>query len=150
MREHCLGGGEGVGTAAADADDAVGGFDDIAGAADDQAHGFIGDGEHGFEPAENAIGAPILGQLDDGAAGIFRVFGELFLEAFEEGERIGGGAGETGQDLAVADPADFDGIVLGDDGAQGDLTVAAEGDLIVFADGEDCCGSSRFHLHDGL
>src|SRR5580658_1191841 len=99
MGQHRLGGGEGVGAAAADADDAVGGFDDIAGAADDEAYGFVGDGEHGFETAENAVGAPILGQFDDGAAGVFGVFGELFLETLEEGERIGGGAGETGQDL---------------------------------------------------
>jgi len=43
--------------------------------------------------------APLLGQLDDGAAVFVGEFAELLLEAFEQGEGVGGGAGEAGEDL---------------------------------------------------
>jgi len=139
--EEGFGGGLGVGAAGADADDAVGGFDDVAGAAGDEAGLAIYDGEHGFEASHGAVGAPVLGELDDGAAGVVGELGELFLEAFEEGEGVGGAAGEADEDLAAADAADLGGVVLDDGVAEGDLAVTAEGDLAVAADGEDGGGS---------
>ncbi len=49
---------------------------------DDQAGRLVGDREHRFEPSQHAVGPPILGQLDDGAARIVGVLSELFFEWF--------------------------------------------------------------------
>src|SRR5947207_1314230 len=52
---------------------------------------------------------------------------EFRLEAFEQAERIRGGAGEPGHDLAVEELANLLRVVLHDDVAEGDLAVAADG-----------------------
>jgi hypothetical protein len=55
----------------------------------------IGDAQHRLEPAQHAVGAPVLGQLHGGAGQVALVLLELALEALEQREGIGGGAGET-------------------------------------------------------
>ena len=65
----------------------------------------VGDGEHRLEPAQHAVGAPVLGQLDRRAQQVALVLLELGLEALEQREGIGGGAGEAGEDLVVVQPA---------------------------------------------
>ncbi|KAG1479215.1 hypothetical protein G6F53_014259 [Rhizopus delemar] len=52
----------------------------------------------------------------------------LGFEAFLQRECVGGGAGETGQDLVVVQAADLAGRALDDDVAQGDRAIAAERD----------------------
>ena len=59
----------------------------------------VGDDEQGLEPAEEAVGAPVLAQLDAGAGEVLLVLLELGLEALEEREGVGGAAGEAGEDL---------------------------------------------------
>ena len=56
----------------------------------------VDDREHRLEPAQDAVGPPVLGQLDDGAAGVVGVLAELLLEPLEQRERVGGAAGEAG------------------------------------------------------
>ena len=90
-----------VGAAGADRDDAVLGLEHVAVAGDDQRGVAVGHREHRLEPAQHAVGAPVLGQLDRGAHQVALVLLELGLEALEQREGVGGGAGEAGQHLVV-------------------------------------------------
>lgn len=139
--------GRGLGEAAAGAhgDQAVFGFDHVAVAGDDQRGILVGDREHGFEAAQGAVGAPVLGQFDGGADQVPLVFLQLLLEALEQGEGIGGGAGETGQYLTVIQAPDLLGVAFHHGVAQGNLAVAAHDDFAVAADRYD--GGQGGNLH---
>ena len=68
-----------------------------------------------------------LRELDRRALEVAAVLLELRLEAVDEGERVGRGAGEAGQHLAVVQAPDLLRPVLLDHGlAEGDLAVAGE------------------------
>ena len=74
----------------------------------------VGDDHHGLEPAQIAVGAPVLGELDAGARQLAGIALELGLQPLEQGEGVGGGAGEAGDDVAVADAAHLPGVGLDD------------------------------------
>ena len=97
----------------------------------------VGDDHHGFEPAQIAVGAPVLGELDRGAGELAGILLELGLEPLEQGEGVGGGAGEAADDVALAEPAHLLGVGLDDGLADRDLAVAADDDLAALADGQD-------------
>ena len=67
----------------------------------------VGDDHHRLELAQHAVGAPVLGELDDGALEILVELLELGLEAGEEREPVGGAAGEADQHLALAGALDL-------------------------------------------
>ena len=67
----------------------------------------VQDDEHRFEAPQDAIGAPVLGELDGRAFEIAAILLELGLEPGEERERVGGRAGEPGQDAVVVEPPDL-------------------------------------------
>src|SRR5438046_1554221 len=121
--------GERVAPARADADDAVLRFEHVAGARQDQRHLLVGDRHHRFEPAQIAVGAPILGELDAGAGQLPGILFELAFESLEQGDRVGGGAGKTGDDLAGAEAAHLLGVRLDDGLAHRYLAVAGDDDL---------------------
>ncbi len=54
---------------------------------------------------------------------------QLGLEALEQGEGVGGGAGKTGQHLLAVELAHLARRAFDDDVAERDLAVAADGDL---------------------
>ena len=56
-------GGHGVAAAGADAQDAVGRLDHVAGAADQQRVPGVGDGQQGLQPPQGAVRPPFLGQF---------------------------------------------------------------------------------------
>ncbi len=58
---------------------------------------------------------------------------QLAFEALEQGEGVGGGAGEAGQDLAVVEAADLLGVAFHHGVAEGNLAVAAHDDFAVAA-----------------
>ena len=87
--------------------------------------------------AEIAVGAPVLGELDAGALQLIGEALELGLQPLEQGEGVGGGAGEAGDDIAAADAAHLLGVALDDGLAEGDLAVAGDHHLAALADGED-------------
>ena len=91
--------------ARADGDDAVLGLEHVAHAGDDQRVLVVGDGEHRLEPAQDAVGAPVLGELDRRAHQIALVLVELRLEALEQREGVGGAAGEAGEDAVLVEAA---------------------------------------------
>jgi hypothetical protein len=51
----------------------------------------IGHGQHGLQPTEHTIGAPVTRELDGGALQMTLMFFELALETLEEREGIGRG-----------------------------------------------------------
>ena len=106
--------GQRVGAARADADQAVLGLEHVAGAGQHQGRLGVGHGHHRLEPAQIAVGAPVLGELDAGARQLARMALELGLEPLEQREGIGGAAGEAGEDAAVAEPPDLAGVALDD------------------------------------
>jgi hypothetical protein len=121
-------GGQRVVAAGADADEPVLGLQHVAGAGQHQRRLGVGHRHHGFEPAQVAVGAPVLGELDAGAHQLARILLELALEPLEQGEGVGGGAGEAGDDLAAAEAAHLARIGLDDGLAEADLAVAGDGD----------------------
>ena len=90
-----------------------------------------------------AVHAPILGQFGGGTRHTALEILQLGLEAFQQGEGVGGGAGEAAQDLAVVQPANLVGVAFHDDGPERHLAVAADGDLALMPNGQDC-GRAEF------
>ena len=88
----------------------------------------VGHRQHRFQAAQHAVGAPVVGQLDGGAHQVALVLFQLGLEALEQREGVGGGAGKAGQHLVAVELAHLARAGLDDDGAQRDLAVAAERD----------------------
>src|SRR3954470_7519393 len=112
--------------ARADGDDAMLRLKHVARAGDDQRMLLVRHGQHRFEPPQDAVGAPILGELDCRAHEITLMLVELALEALEEREGVGGAAGETGQDAIVMQAPHFLGAALHHHVAERDLPVAAQ------------------------
>ena len=90
------GGGERVIAARADGHHAMLRLQHVAGAGQRQRDVLVGDEHHRLEPAQVAVGAPVLGELDGGAHQLVGILLELGLEPLEQREGIGGGAGEAG------------------------------------------------------
>jgi hypothetical protein len=73
-----------------------------------------------------AVGAPVLGEFDGGADQLPRAFPAWPSKQLEQGEGVGGAAGETGHDLIVVEAAHLARVALDDGVAQRDLAVAAD------------------------
>jgi len=67
----------------------------------------IGDRQHRLQPTQDAIRAPVFGELDGGAQQIALMLLELGLEALEQGERVGSAARETREQPFVVKAPDF-------------------------------------------
>ena len=130
-------GGERVVAAGADAGDAGFRLQHVAGAGQHQRHLLVGDDHHGFEPAQIAVGAPVLGELDRGAQQLAGILLELALQPLEQGKRVGGGAGKAADHVAFAQAAHLLGIGFDDGLPDRDLAVAANDHGAALADGED-------------
>ena len=113
------------------------GLEHVAGAGEQQADLLVGDEHHGLEPAQIAVGAPVLGELDAGAGELARILLELGLQPLEQGEGVGGRAGEAADHLALGEAAHLRGIALDDGLAEADLPVAADHDPAALADHQD-------------
>ena len=87
--------------------------------------------------------------MPDGAALVATlgapVLVELSFEALEEGERVGGAAGEAGEDGVVVQAAHFLRAALDHHVAQRHLPVAAQGDRRAAAHGENGRAVKGFH-----
>ena len=102
------------------------GLENIAGAGDDQRKSVVGDGQHGFEPPQDPVGAPVLGQFDRRTLQLTLVLVELRLEALKQRECIRGGARKARQHSIVKEAAYFARRRLDDDVAERHLAIAAE------------------------
>src|SRR5271166_1574890 len=101
------------------------GLDDVAVARYDIRVLGIGDAQQGFEPAQTAIGTPILGEFDRRTRQIAE-FLELSLKPFEQRESVGRAAGEARKHLAVIEAAHLARVALHDGLTNRDLPVAAD------------------------
>ena len=128
------GGGEREAAAGADADQAILGFQYVADPGQHQRRGRIDHRHHGFQAAQVAVGAPVLGQLDAGPGQLAGMGLELGFQALEQGEGIGRGTGEAGDHVALAEPAHLAGVRLHHGVAEADLTVPGDNRLIPLAD----------------
>src|SRR5437879_5594349 len=108
-------------------------LDDIAMAGKNESALGVGNDKQGFQMAKSAVLAPFLGQLDRGFLEIAGKLLKLAFEAFKKGNRIGRGAGETGNHLVIVKPARLARGVLHHVIAHGYLAIGDEHDLVVFA-----------------
>ena len=113
----------------------------VASAGEHQRDLLVGDDHHGLEPAQIAVGAPVLGEFDRGAQQLAGILLELGFEPLEQGEGVGGGAGEAADHvaraLAFAELAHFFGIGFDDGLPDRDLAVAADHHRAALADGQN-------------
>src|SRR3954471_17015007 len=131
--------------ARADGDDAELGLEHIARAGDDERMLAIGHRQHRLEAPQDAVGAPVLGELDRRAHQVALVLVELRFEALEQRERVRGAAGEPGEEAVLGEAAHLLCAALDDDVAERHLPVAAERDLAVAAHGKN--GGAMEFLH---
>ena len=113
-----------VRAAAADRHDALLGLQHVAIAGDDERGRLVGHGQHGFQAAQHAVGAPVARELDSGTHEVTLVLFELGLEALEQRERVGSGARKPRNDRAIAQAAHFTGIGLEHHLVEGHLAIA--------------------------
>src|SRR5262249_54807614 len=113
------------------------GLDHVPCPAEDEGAFDVRDHQERLEPAEEAVRPPVLAQLHAGAGEVVLVLLELRLEALEEGEGVGGAAGESGEDATVAEAAHLPRAGLHHRLVQRDLAVAAEPPPPVAADAEN-------------
>src|SRR5262249_42391832 len=137
VARESAGDGEGEVAAGADGADPVLRLDDVAGAGDDEGGFAVGDDEEGLEAAEQAVGAPVLGELDRGAAEVAVHLAELVLEALVERERIGASAGEARKHAVVVETPDLPRVPLHDRLPDGHLSVAGHDDAAAVTDADD-------------
>ena len=71
---------------------------------------------------------------------------ELRFKAFQQGERVGTGAGETDEDFSSMQFANLVSVGFHHGLAQRHLTVAADGRHVAMANREDCRGADSLHL----
>src|SRR4029079_11360310 len=111
VRERTCG-REREGPARSNRDNPIVWLDEVAGPGEQKRGGRVEHDEHGLEPAENAIAAPVLRELDGGALEIPAVLLEFGLEAGEERERVGGRARKPGEHPIVIQTPDLPGTLL--------------------------------------
>jgi hypothetical protein len=70
---------------------------------------------------------------------------ELRLEALEQRERVGGAAGEAGEDAVLVQAPHLLGAAFDDDVAERDLAIAAERHRALPTDGKDGGAVQLFH-----
>src|SRR4051812_1607206 len=138
--------GQSVRAPGADGENPVVGLDDVAGAGDDEAVLAVSHGEKGLEPAQDAVAAPVLGQLDGRALQIAGIALQLLFELLEQRESVGSGAGKTSQQLAPVQGAHLLGVGFHDRLPDGDLPVPTQRDLAVASDRKDGGGPNALQV----
>src|SRR5258708_15575776 len=126
-------GGERESSAGTDGHQTVVRLDDVAIAGKHESALGVGNNEQGFQMAKRAVLAPFLSQLDRGFLEISGKLLKLAFEALKKCNRIGRGAGETGNDLVVIKAARLARGVLHDVIAHGHLAIGDEHHLVVLA-----------------
>src|SRR5207247_470074 len=101
-------------------------LDQIAVAREQKRGRLVENDEHGLEAAQDAVGAPVFGELDGGALEVPAELFELRLEAREQRERVGRGAGKARENPVVVEAPDLLGALFDDGLPEGDLAVTGE------------------------
>src|ERR1039458_4359105 len=136
LGERRRGGGR-IRASATDGGDAGVRLNHVALSADEKSLGLVGDQEQSLKLAEHLVGAPVLGQLNRGAANVAVILLQLRFEARKERKRVGRGAGKPGQDLVLVEPPDLAGGVLDDAFPERDLAVSSHYHLVIPANAKN-------------
>ena len=131
------GGGQREVAARADAGHSALRLQHVAGAGKNQRHLPVGDDHHGLEPPQVAVGAPVLGEFHTGAGELGRILLQLVFQPLEQGEGVGGGAGEAADHVALAERAHLPGVGLDDRRPEAHLAVAGDDDRAGLAHRQD-------------
>ena len=123
--------------AGADRDQAVLGLDHVAVAGDRAASFLVGHREQRFEPAEAAVGAPVLGQLDRGAGEVAPCFSSFASNSSNSVNASAVAPANPASTWPSAEPAHLARIGLHHRVAERDLAIAADHDAAVAAHGDD-------------
>src|SRR2546422_8629614 len=105
----------------------------------------VGARQHRLQPPQDAVGAPVLGELDRGAHQVALVLVELAFEALEQRKGVRRAAGETGEDAVLVQAPNFLRAAFDDDVAEGHLAVAAERHARAAAHGKNGRAVEGFH-----
>jgi hypothetical protein len=127
----------GVGPARPDRDQAVLGLDHVAVAGDHEGVLVVRHCQQRLQPAQRAVGAPVLREFHRRPHHVSGVLLQHALEAFEQRERVGGSAGEAGQDAVMVDAPDLARVALHHRVPERHLPIAAERDLAIATDADD-------------
>src|ERR1700746_3121227 len=103
MLRQRTGGREGKSSAGTDSDNSIIGLDDVAVTGKNESALVVRDDQQGLQMAKSAVLAPFLGEFDGGFLEIARKLLQFAFEAFEQGDGVGGGAGESGDDLVIVE-----------------------------------------------
>lgn len=121
------------------------GLHEIAIPGDEEALLLIGNDHLGLELAQDTIGAPVLGKLDDCSLQIALELIEFGLESAVECQTVSRAAGESDQNLALAGSLHLVGTGLDDGVVEGHLAVARHARFAVAADHKDGGGREAIH-----
>ncbi len=113
--------------------DAVLRFEHIAIAGDDQRILPISDRQHGLQPTQGTVAAPVLGEFNRRAEQIALVLVQLGFETFKEGKGICRPTGKAGEDLPLMNAPNLARAGLDHDVAKRHLPVAAHGNALAAA-----------------
>src|SRR5919106_3458232 len=122
----------------ADADDPIVGLDDISCARYNKRVLEVRHGKQGFEAAQDAVCAPILGQFDRSTGQIPSILLEFCLKLGKERKGIRGSSCKAGEDLIMMDATDFAGPVLEHHIVKADLSIPGHGHFPTMANGNHC------------
>ena len=78
------------------------GFQHVTRAGDDEQIGAVGDDQHRLQIAQVFVHAPVFCQLYRRAGKLTRHRLKLFLQSFQQGKGIGGGACKTGHHIMAS------------------------------------------------
>src|SRR3972149_3160000 len=128
--------GEGVGPSRTDGNDPVVRLDEIAVSGEQEDMPRVGNDEHRIQTPEHPVGTPVLGQLHRGSLQITPILLKLAFEFREERLGVGGGPGETGENLTVGKTSQFLGALLEDRVTTSNSPIRGERGPVIPPDGE--------------
>ena len=98
---------------------------------------FVDDDQHGFQATQSPISPPVAGQFGRSAREVAGVVLRFCLKAFQQGECIRSGTGESNDHFAVEDLADLASVPLEDGGIVRHLPVASDGNRAIVPHSQD-------------
>ena len=147
MPQKHPGGGKRVAAARSDGNDAVVGFDHVAGTGYDERLLAVDHGQQCLEPAKILVRPPVLGEFDGRPFEIPPILFEFGLEFFRKRERVGGRTGEAGEHGAAVHLPHLAAVMLHHRLSDRHLAVGPEHRLAVPNETEDGGRTDSFLFH---
>src|SRR5687768_2244060 len=120
-------------------------LDHISSSGNDEGDARVGHYQHGFQPAQDAVGTPVFRQLHCGTHEVALMFLQLAFKSLEQGEGIGRATSKPGKDLVMIKSPHFSGACLRYHCTQRDLAISAKRDLSAAARRKYCSATKFLH-----